>query len=197
MATEKASIEFDPKQIKLDAIEKAIAEIGYKVVYEKLTLNIAGISDSSDSERIENNLHQMEGIKSVSVNYGNSQINIEYNPALISSADVRRRISNLGYEILSETTGESAQDIESKKLRNLFYIGMAFTIPIVLLSYPEVFNFIPFSGTNIAAYLMFGFGSVVQFVTGSRFYIGAFRIAKMRSANMDTGNFGDNCILCV
>jgi Cu+-exporting ATPase len=77
LATEKAAIEFDPEQIRLDAIEKAIAEIGYKVVYEKLTLNILGISDSSDSERIENNLNQMEGIKSVSVNYGNSQINVE------------------------------------------------------------------------------------------------------------------------
>jgi Cu+-exporting ATPase len=186
LATEKAAIEFDPKQIRLDEIEKAIAEIGYKVVYEKLTLNIAGISDSSDSERIEKNLDQMEGIKTVSVNYGNSQINVEYNPALISSADVRRRISNLGYGVLSQTTGESAQDIESKKLRNLFFIGIAFTVPIVLLSYPEVFNFIPFSGTQMAAYLMFGFGSVVQFVTGSRFYIGAFRIAKMKSANMDT-----------
>lgn len=186
LATEKAAIEFNPTQLKLDAIENAIAEIGYKVVYEKLTLNIAGISDSSDSVRIENNLHQMEGIKLVSVNYGNSQINVEYNPALISTADVRRRVSNLGYEILSETTGESAQEIESKKLRSLFYIGIIFTIPIVLLSYPEVFNFIPFSGTNMAAYLMFGLGSVVQFVTGSRFYVGAFRIAKMKSANMDT-----------
>src|SRR5207249_7978118 len=30
------------------------------------------------------------------------------------------------------------------------------------------------------------FDSIVQFVTGIRFYIGAFRISKMRSANMDT-----------
>jgi Cu+-exporting ATPase len=186
LATEKAVIEFNPKQIRLDVIEKAIAEIGYTVIYEKLTLNIEGISDSSDSERIENNLRQMDGIKSVSVNYGNSQVNVEFNSALISMADVRRRVGNLGYEVLNETLGESAQDIESKKLCYLFFIGIAFTIPIVLLSYPEVFNFIPFSGTNIAAYLMFGFGSVVQFVTGSRFYIGAFRIAKMKSANMDT-----------
>lgn len=33
---------------------------------------------------------------------------------------------------------------------------------------------------------MFGAGAIVQFVTGSRFYVGAFRIAKMKSANMDT-----------
>ena len=55
-----------------------------------------------------------------------------------------------------------------------------------MFSYPEVFRFIPIAGTNISAYLAFAFASIVQFVTGSRFYIGAFRIAKMKSANMDT-----------
>jgi Cu+-exporting ATPase len=65
-------------------------------------------------------------------------------------------------------------------------VGVAFTIPVVLYSYPEVFRFIPIAGTNISVYLTFVFASIVQFVTGSRFYIGAFRIAKMKSANMDT-----------
>ncbi len=186
LATEKASIEYDPAQVKLDTIEKAIQEIGYKVVYEKIILKVAGISDSSDSERIENNLKQLEGIKSISVNYGSSQINIEYNSALLSPSDIRKRITDFGYEVVSEASGSSAEDLESKKLRSLFYIGIAFTIPIVIFSYPEVFGFIPISGTDASAYLMFGFASIVQFVTGSRFYIGAFRIARMKSANMDT-----------
>jgi Cu+-exporting ATPase len=186
LANEKAAIEYDATKITIDSVEQAIKEIGYKVVYEKIALKVGGISDLSDSGKIEKNLNQIHGIKSVSVNYGNSQINVEYNPALISTTDVKMRIGDIGYEILSETIGESAQDIESKKLRNLFYIGIIFTIPIVIFSYSEVFNFIPFSGTNFTAYLMFAFGSVVQFVTDSRFYTGAFRIAKMKSANMDT-----------
>src|SRR5215831_11051178 len=72
------------------------------------------------------------------------------------------------------------------KLKYLFFVGIAFTIPVILYSYPEVFRFIPIAGTNISAYLIFVFASIVQFVTGSRFYIGAVRIAKMKSANMDT-----------
>jgi len=186
LATEKATIEFDPTHVKLDTIEKAIEEIGYKVVYEKIILKVAGISDSSDAQKIEDNLKQLEGIKSISVNYGSSQINVEYNSALLSVSDIRKRITDFGYEVQSEAAGSSAQDIESKKLRRLFYIGIVFTIPIVIFSYPEVFGFIPISGTNISAYLMFGFASIVQFVPGSRFYIGAFRIARMKSANMDT-----------
>lgn len=186
LATEKATLEFDQTKVKFDSIEKVIEEIGYKVVYEKLTLKLGGISDSTDAERLEQKLHQLDGIKSASVNYGSSQVNIEYNSALLSLADIRRKITELGYEILSEDLGVSTQDMEARKLKHLFMLGVVFTIPVMLFSYPEVFKFLPTAGTNIAAYAMFAFASVVQFVTGSRFYTGAFRIAKMRSANMDT-----------
>ena len=186
LATEKATLEFDQTKVKFDSIEKAIEEIGYKVVYEKLTLKLGGVSDSTDAERVEQKLHQLDGIKSASVNYGSSQVNIEYNSALLSLADIRRKITELGYEILSEDLGVSTQDMEARKLKHLFIMGVVFTIPVMLFSYPEVFKFLPAAGTNIAAYAMFAFASVVQFVTGSRFYTGAFRIARMRSANMDT-----------
>jgi len=186
VANEKAALEYDQSKIKLDTIEKAIGEVGYKVIYEKLVLMIGGISDSSDAQRLEQNLSHLEGIKTLSVNYGNSQVNVEYNPALLSLTDIRKKIGNLGYEVLSETVGSSAQDIEARKLKYLFFVGIAFTLPVVLFSYPEVFRFIPSAGTNISAYLAFAFASIVQFVTGSRFYIGAFRIAKMKAANMDT-----------
>ena len=53
LANEKATLEYDQSRVRLDTIEKAIEEVGYKVVYEKLGLNIGGISDSSDAERLE------------------------------------------------------------------------------------------------------------------------------------------------
>ncbi len=186
LATEKATLEFDQTKVKLESIEKAIEEIGYTVVYEKLTLKLGGVSDSTDAERLEQRLRQVDGIKSVSANYGSSQISIKYNSALLSLADIRKKITGLGYEILSEDLGVSTQDTEARKLKHLFIVGIIFTVPVLLFSYPEVFRFLPMAGTNVAAYTMFALASVVQFVTGSRFYTGAFRIARMRSANMDT-----------
>jgi len=56
LANEKAALEYDQSKVKLDTIEKAIEEVGYKVIYEKLGLMIGGISDSSDSQRLEQNL---------------------------------------------------------------------------------------------------------------------------------------------
>ena len=42
LANEKATLEFDESKIRLNVIEKAIEEVGYKVVYEKLGLIIEG-----------------------------------------------------------------------------------------------------------------------------------------------------------
>jgi Cu+-exporting ATPase len=186
LAAEKAILEIDLSSTNLSTIEKAIEEIGYKVVYEKLMIKISGITDSNDTNRLEKRLRDLEGIKYASVNYGNGQVLIEYNQALLSLSDIRSIISKSGYQILSEDLSASAEEIEAKNLKKLFVIGIIFTIPIVILDYPEFMSFVPFAGTATAAYLLFALASVVQFVTGSRFYVGAYRISKMKSANMDT-----------
>ena len=186
LAAEKAVLEFDPSSTNLPTIEKAIEEIGYKVVYEKLTIKVGGITDSSDTNRLEKRLRELEGVKYASVNYGNGQVLVEYNQALLSLSDIRSVINKKGYQILSEDLSASAEEIETKNLKKLFVIGLVFTIPIVILDYPKFMSFVPFAGTATAAYLLFALASIVQFVTGSRFYVGAYRISKMRSANMDT-----------
>ncbi len=186
LAAEKAVLEFDPSFIDIKKIEDAIEDVGYKVVYEKLTLKLGGITDSSDADNLEKKLRALEGVRHASVNYGNSQAVIEYNQALFSLSDIRQFINKHGYQILSEDLSASAEEIEAKKLKKLFVIGLGFTIPILLFAYPEYLPFVPWAGTAMAGYIMFVCASAVQLIAGSRFYVGAFRIAKMKSANMDT-----------
>jgi Cu+-exporting ATPase len=186
LASEKALIEFDPSEVNLSQIEEAVQSAGYRIVYEKLTLRVSGITDSSDADKLEKRLQGFEGIKSASVNYGTSQVLVEYNSALVSLSDIRQFVAKCGYQIISENLSATAEELEARKLKKLLAIGIAFTIPIMIFGYPEYLSFVPLAGTNMAAFLMFGCASIVQFVAGSRFYVGALRIAKMRSANMDT-----------
>ena len=186
LAAEKATLEFDPLTTNLSAIETAVHDAGYKVVYEKLSVKINNITDAGDADKLETKLGELEGVKNASVNFGNGQVLVEYNQALLSLSDIRQVINRSGYQILSEDLSASAEETEAKKLKKLFLIGIAFTIPVMLFGYPEYLKFVPFAGTATAAYIVFACASVVQFVTGSRFYIGAYRIARMKSANMDT-----------
>jgi len=186
LAAEKAVLEFDSSLIDLEKIENALKDIGYSAVYEKFSVKITGITDSSDSEKLEKRLLEIEGVKEASVNYGNNQVVIKYNSTLLSISDLRRIINKTGFQILSEDDIVTSEEIEAKKLKKLFIVGLVFSIPVMFLGYPEFFSFIPFAGTGIAALIIFVCASIVQFVTGSRFYIGAYRITKMKSANMDT-----------
>ena len=186
LAAEKAVLEFDSSLIDLEKIENALKDIGYSAVYEKFSVKITGITDSSDSEKLEKRLLEIEGVKEASVNYGNNQVVIKYNSTLLSISDLRRIINKTGFQILSEDDIVTSEEIEAKKLKKLFIVGLVFSILVMFLGYPEFFSFIPFAGTGIAALIIFVCASIVQFVTGSRFYIGAYRITKMKSANMDT-----------
>jgi len=186
LAAEKATLEFDPTVTDLSTIERVVEEIGYKVVYEKLTVKIKNMTDSSDANRIEQRLKEFEGVKYVSASFGNGQVLVEYNQTLVSLSDIRQAITKSGYQILSEDLSASTEEIEAKKLKKLFFLGLAFTIPVLIFGYPEYISFAPFTGSATAAYIVFACSSIVQFVVGSRFYIGAYRIGKMKSANMDT-----------
>jgi Cu+-exporting ATPase len=170
LANEKAVVEFDSAKVGLHEIEKAIDEVGYRVIYEKVSMKVEGITDVEDARRLEEAISRREGVRSVFANFGNAQLHVEYNTALVSLGDIRKKVGDYGYTIIAESTEGSTNEIEARKLKNLFLLGIAFAIPAVLFSYPEVFSFLPLSATNAAAYIAFSAASIVQFVTGKRFY---------------------------
>jgi len=187
LGAEKAVMQYDPAKVNLDLLEKAVEDAGYKVVYEKLTLVVSGISDASDSQKLESLLGKKEGVRFSSVNFGTGQIHVEYNPALLSLADIRKYVSDYGFEILSEDLSVSAEETEAKKIKRLFLFGVIFSIPVILLGeLSRMFLSFPYAGTAEGAYFSFVCASVVQIGIGWRFYVGAFKMAKMKSANMDT-----------
>lgn len=186
LAAEKATLEYDSSLISLENIENLLKDIGYSVIYEKFSAKINEIADPTNSEKLKSKLIEIAGVKEITINNENSQVVIEYNPTLLSSSDLRGIINRTGFQILSEDDVVSSEGIEARKLKRLFIIGAIFSIPVVIFGYPEFLSFVPFAGTDTAAYLIFVCASIVQFVVGRRFYVGAYRIAKIRSANMDT-----------
>ncbi|MFN4336503.1 MAG: heavy metal translocating P-type ATPase [Candidatus Nitrosocaldus sp.] len=188
LATEKAVIEYDPSKIDLIRIEEAIEEVGYKVVYEKAIFSVKMLTDVSDAVRLEGILKQIEGIRDASVNHVSSRVTVEYNPAILSISEIREVLDEHGYSVVSEDL-YTAEEEEARILKRLFIIGLVLSVPVILYSYPEyissILPLLPFSGSNIAAYTMLVLAGIVQFFVGRRFYLGAYRIARIGSANMD------------
>ena len=187
LGAEKVVLEYDSQVTDVGRIEQSVKDAGYKVVYEKLTAKIEGLTDASDAIGLENKLVTNTGIKQVSVNYGNGHVMLEYSPTMLSLSDIRKILKDSGYEIISEDMGSSVEEVEARKTKILFFIGLAIAIPVILLGhFGANFLGVQFSGSNESAYISFACASVIQLWIGKRFYVGAYKMAKMKSANMDT-----------
>jgi Cu+-exporting ATPase len=187
LGAEKAVLEYDPAVTDIARLEKAIHDAGYRVVYEKMSVKVGGLTDASDAGSLEKKLSSKQGIRKVSVNYGNAKASLEYNPSLLSASDIRKVFVESGYEIISEEEQKSPEEIEAKKTRSLFIIGLILSIPVILLGHHGIHNLsIHLMGLAEASYISFVCATVVQVWIGWRFYRGAYKMARMGSANMDT-----------
>ena len=73
-----------------------------------------------------------------------------------------------------------ARDIKSQK--RLLALGLAFTIPLVVYSMAKDFRLVGFESDR---FVMLAMATVVQFIVGWRFYVGAWRSLRSGYANMD------------
>src|SRR3989344_3793282 len=154
--TEKATIDYDESKADIRHFVHAIREVGYDVIEES----------SSSNERIVT-------LKIIGMD----------NPHCVK--EIKKAINNAGYKALEETSLDREREVreeELRKLKNLFLIGLIFSIPIVMLSFPEIFK-IDFPLRNFVLLIL---TTPVQFYVGARFYRSAWGALKARSANMDS-----------
>jgi Cu+-exporting ATPase len=184
LAAEKAIIEFNPNIVDQKAIEKTISDAGYKVIHEKISLQIGGMSCVNCAKIIEKTLNGRQGIYSAVVVFVAEKLTVEYNPEQISLASIKKIIQDAGYSVLEPQVQEGAEDKERKRhisrLKLLLVTSLTLTIPILILM---SLSPLPMEQNNI---LMFLLATPVQFAVGWTFYIGTYKGLKNRTANMDT-----------
>ncbi|MBI2498815.1 heavy metal translocating P-type ATPase [Candidatus Woesearchaeota archaeon] len=191
--TEKATIDYDESKADIKHFVHAIREVGYDVIEESsssneriVTLKIIGMDNPHCVNEIKNALQPLKskGILDGELNINEKAV-IKYDPSRLGLEEIKKAINNAGYKALEETSLDREREVreeELRKLKNLFLIGLIFSIPIVMLSFPEVFK-IDFSLRNFVLLIL---TTPVQFYVGARFYRSAWGALKARSANMDS-----------
>jgi len=191
--TEKATIEYDASLANPKEFVNTVRSIGYDVIEESssaneriVTLKIIGMDNTHCINQVKNALQPLKpkGILDGELTV-NERAVIKYDPSRIGLDEIKKAINNAGYRVLEETSLDrerAVREEELMKLKNLFIIGLIFSIPIVILSFPEIFG-IDFSLRNLTLLIL---TSPVQFYVGARFYRSAWGALKARSANMDS-----------
>ena len=191
LATERGSVTYDPATLNPSDLVEAVAGAGFTPLVEKATIPIGGISCASCVATIERALRGMPGVVSAAVNFATNVATVEYVPATVSVADLRRAIRDAGYDALEVAEGASladhekvAREREVRTLRTKLTVGIALTVPIFLGSVPEWFPWIPTLLQNFWVLLLLA--TPVQFWVGAQFYRGFWAALRHKTSDMNT-----------
>lgn len=108
LATERATIKYDPAVATIDNLKAAVEKAGYTVRTEEASLPIEGMTCASCVRHVEKSLAKLPGVESVAVNLATEHATVKYNPAMVSTGDFRQAVERAGYAIRAD---EQAQEL--------------------------------------------------------------------------------------
>ena len=192
LATERATITYDPNLLAFNEIIQKIEKAGYGVATGEVNLKLKRRSDSADAARLEKFLRKLDGVISADANLGSETVKVIYVPTIISPQEVRKAASAAGFELIDESSdGKDVEAIEREReihhQRNLLIEGLIFTIPLFALSMLRDFSVLPHEIGHAwwMNWLLLALAIPVQAHVGWQYYVGAFKSLRNRSANMD------------
>jgi Cu+-exporting ATPase len=203
-ATSTAHITYDASQAKVVDLIKAIRTAGYNAGTASMRVGIGNMHCSSCVIRIELALRTTPGVTVARANAFTSAVDIEYLPERTDFAAIRAAIESIGYRVAEPERAETrveeqardpedaARQAEYTLLMRKFWFAAAVSIPVMLLSYPDLIpglrDWMPMSsGTRRAVWALLGVLSLPVLVwSGSQFFTGLWDGLKHRSANMHT-----------
>jgi len=193
-ASEQATVEFDPRVLKVKDLIDTVGNLGYGVPTAKIDLPVTGMTCVNCAAGIERVLNQkMSGVVNARVNFAAEMATVEYVPGVTTVNDIVAGIRKAGFNAFlpdeaagGEDAEQLAREAEIKKQTRKFALGLGFTLPLFLLSMARDFALVgPWSHGAWVNWLFFALATPVQFYTGWDYYVGGFKSLKNKSANMD------------
>jgi Cu+-exporting ATPase len=190
LASEKASVTYDPALADEPNIRALIGDLGYGVATAKIELPVSGMTCANCAGTIEHNLKKMPGVVAAHVNLGTERATIEFVPTLVEYADLKREIEDLGYGVIEAEPATASRDAEAEarsaeiaRQRRLLWTGVVLTAPLFLLAMGTMVGLLPMQPWQ--PWAMFALATPVQWYVGWQYYTGGYKALKNGSANMD------------
>ncbi|OPY31752.1 MAG: putative copper-exporting P-type ATPase A [Methanomassiliicoccales archaeon PtaU1.Bin124] len=191
LATEKATVQFDPDKVDIETMSKAVVDAGYGVIVNEASLSIGGMTCASCVGTVEDAVMALDGVFSASANLATEKVLVRYDPERVRLAQIKQAIRDSGYEVLEAKTVDAEREIrekETQRQKKLLIFALALGIPTLTIMLLMTFTSLGHEQfiMDYGNYILFLLATPVQFIAGYQFYIGAWKALRNRSANMDT-----------
>lgn len=186
-STEKATVEYDAQQNSLADITQTIQKTGYDVVTDTIELDVFGMTCAACSTRIEKVLNRTHGVQQATVNLTTELSTVTFNPEIISSSELIKKIQNIGYDAQLKANSKDKTSQKTKELHQKLIklcVSAVLSIPLLLTMFVHLFG-LQLPHLFMSPYFQFVLATIVQFGIGWQFYTGAYKSLRSGSANMD------------
>jgi len=192
-ANAKAMVSFDPLQTGIGSITDAVLSSGYQVGRATMRIGVKGMSCASCVSRVEKALGAVPGVLQASVNLSTEEANVSIVPEMVDFARLKAAVESVGYEAVAIQDDVAQQDLDRqqreahfKRLRNKLIFALAFTIPILFLSFSDMVSFGHSVPPQTRWKALFLLTLPVLVFSGAQFFVGAWKSLKHRAADMNT-----------
>ena len=162
----------------------------------ELLIPVTGMTCANCVATVERTLRKTEGVTEASVNFASERATVRFDPTKVPEDQLRERIAraieDAGYGVL-DAAPEQLEDAEAAARRaeiqdqtRKFWTGVAFALPLFLLSMARDFGLVgDWAHAAWVNWLMFALATPVQFWVGWDYYQGGWKSLRNGSANMD------------
>jgi len=189
LASERATVSYDPALVTLADLEGAVEKAGYGVRHEEITLPITGMTCASCVRRVERALGKVPGVGAVAVNLATERATVDFYPGAATVAELRAAVERAGYGLAqaaddADSGTDHAAEERAREIANLrLKFGVSLAVGALLMA--AMFVPLPFDHSRLFP-LLFLLATPVQFWAGWQFYRGAWAAGRHGSTNMNT-----------
>jgi Cu+-exporting ATPase len=191
LATEQASVEYDPEKASLFDFAKVVEDAGYGIVREKSVFQVTGMHCAACVSNIEQALGELPGVTMAAVNLASGSAVVEYLSGATTPRDIIRVIREAGYGAEEKVEGEAALERERKARRdevrrqliNLLIAAPLGAIVMVGTMQPTFFpDFLPILANK---WFQLVLTAPVVFGPGRQFFVNSFRGLRHGQTDMN------------
>ncbi|EAC7026540.1 copper-translocating P-type ATPase [Listeria monocytogenes] len=161
--------------------------------YVRQDLNVFGMTCAACSTRIEKSLNKADGVEKANVNLVTENAAVYYDPEVTSTEDLIKVVKHAGYDAAEKMSKEEKDAVLEKNFKKevrRFILSAVLSLPLLLtmvthIPYIHEMAFAEAIGNWINPTIQLVLATIVQFYIGWRFYDGAYKALRGKSANMD------------
>ncbi len=196
-AAERATVRFDPKAAPEALLVDRVRHAGYDVPTHSFDLEVTGMTCANCAASIERTLRRkVPGVVAAHVNYANERANVEVLAGAAHRSALVAAVEHAGYGVVDADPsaapsadadpGSIAREADIARQRRAFLVGVAFTLPLFVLSMARDFGLLgAWAQAAWVNLLLWALATPVQFYTGGGFYRSAYTALRNGTANMD------------